>query len=75
MGQPTYGPRGKKSLKIGWIFALGLILYMIWVIYTADQTQVVDVDNGSMNMPGMERPSDMQITLTPMPSNMPDMGN
>ncbi len=67
----------RKGVKLGWIIALFFVAYLIWAIYTASQTQVVDSSNSSMpsNMPGMESPTETEIEATPMPSSMPGMNH
>ena len=69
--EPTK-PDEKGAGKMGWIIALVVALFIIWVVYTGFQTQQVDTRSMPGNMPGMNMGSTDTIP-TEMPSNMPGM--
>lgn len=55
---------GRKNGRVGWIMAVLLILFALWVIYTSIQTQVVE-----------SRTTSTEISATQMPANMPGMNH
>lgn len=64
----------KGTLKIGWMIALFLALFIIWVIYTGFQNQPETSTTMPDNMPGMYS-DNVEATATSMPSNMPGMNH
>jgi len=63
MDEPTVAKSGRgKNGSLGWIIAVVFVLFVLWMIYTSTQTQVVELDSNSMEM-----------SETQMPENMPGM--
>ncbi len=52
---------GQRNVKVGWIFAVVFAVLVVWMIYTASQSYVVESNSGSMS--GMS-----ETTSTQMPS-------
>jgi len=71
--EPTK-PGNKGGLKMGWIIALFVALFIIWAIYTGTQTQRVDSRSMPANMLGMNS-SSTETAPTEMPESMPGMNH
>lgn len=73
MGEPAVAQSGKgKNTYWGWVVAIVFILFVVWMIYTSIQTQVVD--SGSSSMSNMEG-NITELSPTEMPDNMPGMNH
>lgn len=59
----------KKRVNNKWILVVVIIAFLLWIVYTASQTQVVDTGTQGMpaNMPGMIHTPEPQATMTGMP--------
>ncbi len=62
----------RKNGRAGLIIAVVVILFVLWMIYTSIQTQVIDPSSSSM--PNMDR-NVTEISPTEMPENMPGMNH
>ena len=73
MDEPTVVRSGSgKNGRLGWIIAVVFVLFLVWMIYTSTQTQVVE--SGSSSMPNMDMDGNVtEVSPTEMPDNMPGM--
>jgi len=73
MDEPAVVKSGReKNGSLGWIIALVFFLFVLWIIYTSTQTQVVE--SGSNSMSNMDR-NVTEVSQTEMPDNMPGMNH
>ena len=73
MDEPTIVKSGRgKNGRLGWIIAAVFVLFVLWMIYTSTQTQVVE--SGSNSMSNMDR-NVTEMSPTEMPDNMPGMNH
>ena len=73
MDEPTIVKSGRgKNGSLGWIIAVVFVLFVLWMIYTSTQTQVVE--SGSNAMSNMDR-NVTEVSPTEMPDNMPGMNH
>lgn len=71
MDEPTVTTSGrKKNTRFGWIIAVVVVLFVLWMIYTSTQTQVVE--SGSNSMSNMDS-NVTEMSPTQMPEDMPGM--
>ncbi len=71
MDEPTPAQsERRKNTYWGWVIAVGFVLFVLWMLYTSTQTQVVE--SGSNSMPNMDR-NVTEVSPTEMPDNMPGM--
>lgn len=62
----------KNKLPLGWILTLVFVMFFLWIIYTALQTQTVRSNNGSMS--GMNQ-IQADVTTTAVPDDMSGMNH
>ena len=63
MDEPTVTTSGSgKNARFGWIIAVVVVLFGLWMIYTSTQTQVAEAE-----------PAAVELSATQMPDNMPGM--
>ena len=73
MDEPAVAKSGRgKNGRTGWIIAVVFVLFVLWMIYTSTQTQVVE--SGSNSMSNMDR-NVTEVSPTEMPDNMPGMNH
>jgi hypothetical protein len=73
MDEPTSAKsEGRKNGGVGWIIAVAFVLFVLWMIYTSTQTQVVE--SGSNAMSNLDR-NGTEVSPTEMPENMPGMNH
>jgi len=71
MSQPSIEKSGGgRNVRASWALAIIFALLIIWVIYTASQSYVVESNSGSM--PGMDQSSN-EMSSTQMPDTMSGM--
>jgi hypothetical protein len=63
---------GSKNGGVGWVIAVAFVLFVLWMIYTSTQTQVVE--SGSNSMSTLDR-NVTEVSPTEMPENMPGMNH
>jgi hypothetical protein len=68
MDEPTIVTSGqRKNGRLGWVLAVGFVVFVLWVIYTSTQTLVVE--SGFNSMSTMDR-TVTEVSPTEMPDNM-----
>lgn len=73
MDEPTAAESGSgKNVRLGWIIAAVFVLFVLWMIYTSTQTQVVE--SGSNSMSNMDS-NVTEGSPTEIPENMPGMNH
>ena len=60
--------KGGRNTRIAWLFAIGLALIFLWMIYSA--TQASTTNSGTSSMPGTSG-----VVDTVMPESMPGMNH
>ena len=60
MDEPTVAQSGRgKNGRRGWIIAVVVVLFVLWMIYTSTQTQVVESVSNPMEMSATQMPDNM----------------
>jgi len=73
MSQPSIEKSGGgRHVRSIWVLAIIFALLIIWMMYTASQSYVVESNSGSM--PGMDQ-SSSETSSTQMPDTMPGMNH
>ena len=73
MSQPLLEKSGGgRNVKAGWVLAVVFALLIIWMIYTASQSSIVESNSGSMS--GMDQGMS-EMSSTQMPDSMPGMNH
>jgi len=73
MSQPSLEKSGGgRNVKAGWVLAVVFALLIIWMIYTASQSSIVESNSGSMS--GMDQDTS-EMSSTQMPDTMPGMNH
>lgn len=73
MSQPLLEKSGGgRNVKAGWVLAVVFALLIIWVIYSASQSYIVESNSGSMS--GMNQGMN-EMSSTQMPDSMPGMNH
>lgn len=63
---------GGRNVKAGWLLAVVFALLIIWIIYTASQSYIVESNSGSMS--GMDQGAS-EMPSTQIPDTMPGMNH
>ncbi len=73
MSQPLLEKSGGgRNVKAGWVLAVVFALLIIWMIFTASQSSIVESNSGSMS--GMDQDTS-EMSSTQMPDSMPGMNH